>query len=289
MTGRGLVAVRRALAVVIGLRIALSPFRALAASPDAIFDPPAFLAWLAGVPDVEVIIALQLVGVVAAGLALAQRWPRASLAVAWLALLVLAGLRTSQGKVLHNDLLLLLATVPFLLGPAVTEGDRQRRCSDFAWPHWASMAVIAMAYFFAGWWKMRLSGIEWVTSDNVQNLMYTAAGGNRPPTDVVALFVGDHIWVGRSLAVITLFTELGAPALIAWRRTRLLFVVLAGGLHVGTWLALGLDYWTWLATDVIVLTTWWTWRRSAVAARLPRSDDGDGLDGAPQAAGDRQR
>jgi hypothetical protein len=57
-------------------------------------------------PPREVIVALQIVGWSRRCRA-APTWPRAAFAVAWVCYLVLAGLRASRGKVLHNDLLLL--------------------------------------------------------------------------------------------------------------------------------------------------------------------------------------
>src|SRR5688500_4833774 len=98
--------VRTVLALLIAARLALSPFRALANVPDALFVPVSGLLPFRSVPSVGVIVAVQLVGAAAALLAAAGRRPRVTLPIAWLALLALAGLRSSLGKILHNDVLL---------------------------------------------------------------------------------------------------------------------------------------------------------------------------------------
>ena len=78
-------------------------------------------------PSAWVIGALQVIGAIAA---VAGRRPapaRTSRSpLAWASLLVLAGLKDSLGKILHNDVLLLLAAVPFLMAAGeARSGDRR--------------------------------------------------------------------------------------------------------------------------------------------------------------------
>jgi len=253
-TGRRLAWVRAGLAAVIGLRIALGPYPQLGGQPKALFLPVSFMRLLPAMPPTAVIVAVQIIGVTAVLAVVAGRAPRASFAVSWAALLFLAGLRTSVGKILHNDVLLLVASMPFLLAPRVEERDgRSRACG---WPFGAATAAIALAYFFSGFAKLRHSGIEWVTGDNLRYVLYASTLGSRARFESMALFVADRPWLAKTLAATLLGTELAFPIAFIWRRSRPAFVVLAVGLHLGTWFLLGLDYWAWIAVDVLVLVDW---------------------------------
>jgi hypothetical protein len=68
--------------------------------------------------------------------------------------------------------------------------------------------------------------------------------------------VADRPWLAHVVAGAILFTELTAPLILFSRRFRPVFVALAVGLHIGTWLTLGLDYWGWALTVVVVLVDW---------------------------------
>jgi hypothetical protein len=255
-SARTLAIVRTAMVALIGLRIAVGPYRALAGQPASLFHPPPFLTWLPSMPPVGVIVAVQVVGVAAAVLALARRRPAVTFAAAWLSLLVLAGLKDSLGKILHNDVLLLLAAVPFLLAPTEARPDDHTRSSRYGWPVRAAMVVIAGAYFTAGVEKLVHSGPAWVTGDNMRWILYQAAASGRAHTRDVALAIADMPWAAHVVAAGILMTELSSPLILVARRFRPVFVGLAVVLHIGTWLTLGLDYWGWAVTVAIVLWSW---------------------------------
>lgn len=251
-TAHRLAAVRAGLAVVIALRLATGPYAELAGQPAALFRPPDVLAWLPSMPPLAVLVALQVVGTVAAGAAATGRRATATFAVAWGSLAVLAGLRGGLGKVLHNDVLLLLAAVPIMLAPAGARWGDLRSSRRWGWPVRAAMAVVAAVYFACAVQKLRHSGLDWVTGDNMRWILYSASAGTRAPTTAAALFIADRAWLAHLTAGALLATELAAPVLLAVRRTRLLFVALAALLHLGTWLTLGLDYWGWALTVAVV-------------------------------------
>lgn len=233
---------RRALIALIGIRIAVGPYRGLAGQPRALFRPLSFVRLISEMPSVEVIVALQVVGVLAAIVALTGRVPRASLIVAWSSFLVLAGLRSSMGKVLHNDVLLLLVAVPFLAA-------RPRE----AWPLRVGLVTVTAGYFFAGVAKLRYSGIPWVTSDNLRFLMYSASHSGRAPSSWFALSVAERAWLSKLTAVYIIGLELSFPVVLFVRRARIVFAVAAVWLHVATWFTLGIDYWLWAAVTPLVL------------------------------------
>lgn len=250
-----LVMVRAVLLATIGLRIAVGPYTDLGDLPAGDFDPPVVLSWLSAVPPVGVMVALQVVGVTAAGWGLRRTGSRGAVVVAWLSLLFLAGLRTSAGKILHNDVLLLIAAIPMGFTPRDLRRSPARR-PDAGWPVRAAMLAVAAVYFCAGVQKLRYSGLDWVASDNMRHVMYQAAASGRPKTDVVALAIADRGWLSRAAAASILTLELAAPAALLHWRARGAFALAAVALHAGTYVTLGIDYWAWILTVVAVMTPW---------------------------------
>jgi hypothetical protein len=277
-TGSRLVFVHVGLSLLIGARIALGSYRQLAITPPALFDPVPFLGWLDRMPSAEVFVALQVVGALAALAAALRRRPRLAFAVAWVCYLVLAGLRGSRGKVLHNDLLLLWASAPFLLAPTqIGTRDRTPR-RRYGWPVRTSIVIIALIYWFAGYHKLRRSGPSWAYGDNMRYLSLYGPSIGASPSPGLATWVGDNIWVARAAGVFILGTELTFPVVIFVRPARVLYALAAVFLHVTTWLLLGLDYWAWAITVPLVLIDWpgalaWARRRRA-AARTVGADAG---------------
>ena len=254
-SGARLLVVRTGFAALIGLRIALGPYRRLAGTPDVLFDPVAVLGWLDHMPSRGTITALQVVGALAAGVAVTRRAGRLPLAVAWVCLLVLAGLRGSRGKVLHNDLLLLWTAVPFLLAPVAARwADRAPRRAT-GWPIRSAMAIAAVVYALTGYHKLATSGLDWALGDNVRYvLLWGSPASGR--WDVVSTWVADHVLLYRGTGVLMLAVELTFPLALLWRRLLPWYALAAVGLHVGTYLFLGLDYWTWALAVLLVFVDW---------------------------------
>ena len=251
-SGRRLLFVHTSLSVLIALRIGLSPFRELAEVPPALYDAVPVVPWRTAMPGSATITGLQVLGVAAAVAAAVRFHTRLTYAVAWLCYLLLAGLRGSRGKVLHNDLLLLWSSAPFLLAPvAVHWGDTEAR-AEHGWPVRVAMAVTALVYFFAGYHKLRRSGLDWALGDNVRYVMLWGPTIGRARWETMARWVGEHLWAARLTGAYILFVELTFPAAVLWARTRWFYVASAVSLHVATWLLLGLDYWTWAAVVVVL-------------------------------------
>jgi hypothetical protein len=258
---------RLLLAALIALRVALGPYRGLAGQPAALFRPVWFLSWLPSMPSLEVIVGLQVVGTAAAVLAVLGWRERGTFLVASTSLLVLGGLRASRGKVMHNDVLLLLVAAVIVLAPVGVRALERRRRADAGWPVQTALLVVAGAYFLTGFQKVVASGPAWVLSDNLRNVMYRAAEMGKAPTDAVALFIADRPLVAHLAALATIAVELSGLAILRWVRLRPWFLLAIAVMHVGIYLTHGLDYWAWIATTAIVLVDW-----SAVAARLlPRA------------------
>jgi hypothetical protein len=289
-TASRLVVVHVGLSALIGVRIVAGSYRQLADTPEALVDPVPFLGWLDRMPSAQVFVALQVIGGLAALAAVLRRHPRLAFAVAWLCYLVLAGLRGSRGKVLHNDLLLLWASAPFLLAPvAVDLRDRIAR-RGYGWPVRVAMVLITLAYLFAGYHKLRRSGPEWAFGDNMRYIMLWGPSIGHTPWEDGARFVGEHLWAAKASSTAILGLELGFPLVLVFKRLRVWFVLLAVGLHVGTWFLLGLDYWAWALTVPLIFIDW-----PAVAERTrswwgsrgtrARTRGGDEAAGAPVPVG----
>ena len=252
-----LTAVITGLAALIGFQLAFFPWSELAQLPPALIRPVPLLFFLHAMPPAGVIIAVQVVGVVAATMA-ATGWRRpATLALAWLAYLVLAALRASRGKIQHNDLLLLIGCVPFLLAPATrwlhlaTTG----RSTRWGGPIHTALTFVAGAYFFTGLRKLTVSGIAWVTSDNMRWILYAGANGKAKVPEA-ALFIADRPWLSHLAAAAVMGFELAFPLLLLHRRARPAIVACAFAFHGGTWLTLGLDYWKYAFVVTFLLVDW---------------------------------
>jgi hypothetical protein len=256
-------ATRIGLAALIAVRIALGPYRGLADQPEALFQPVWYLRAFDHMPSVEVILALQLVGTAAAILAVLGWRERGALAVAVTSLLLLAGMRASRGKVLHNDVLLVLVAIVFVFAPVGLRLLDRRRSVRFGWPVRTGLVLVALAYFFTGFQKVVTSGPAWILSDNLRNVMYRAVLTNKAPTDSVALLIADHPALAHLAAATTLTIELGFVTILFWPKVRPLFVFLALALHGTIYLTHGLDYSMWAGVVVVMLVDW-----SAVAVRV---------------------
>jgi hypothetical protein len=286
-TASRLVVVYVGMSALLGLRIVLGSYRQLADTPSALVDPVPFLFWLDRMPSASVFLALQALGGVAAlaavvaGLRSVSRtarssatsssqgdWrPRLAYAVAWVCYLLLAGLRGSRGKVLHNDLLLVWASAPFLLAPVgVDWRDRVRRRA-YGWPIRVSTVVIALVYGFAGYHKLRRSGIDWVVGDNLRYVMLWGPSVGQAAWEGLARWVGEHLWAARASAAFIFGLEITFPLVLVYRRLQPLYAAAAVFLHITTWFVLGLDYWAWALAVPLVLVDWPAvgalWRRRA--------------------------
>jgi hypothetical protein len=255
-TAARLLVVHVGLSALIGVRIVAGSYRQLAGTPAALVDPVPFLGFLDHMPSASVFVALQVVGGLAALAAVLRRRPRLAFAVAWVCYLVLAGLRGSRGKVLHNDLLLLWVSAPFLLAPAVLDVRDEVARRRYGWPVRVAVVITALIYFFAGYHKLRRSGPSWAYGDNMRYVALWGPSIGSSGWPGLAQWTGEHVWVSRASGVFILGIELSFPVVIFVPRLRVLFALFALFLHVSTWFLLGLDYWAWAIAVPLVLVDW---------------------------------
>jgi hypothetical protein len=256
-----LAAVRIGLCSVLAARLAFGPYTDLAGQPAALFRPRSFMHVLPSMPSRGLTLALQAVGVSAAVLAATGFRTRLTMPAAWAVGAFLAAMPNSMGKVVHNDVLLLLCLVPLIaapIGDAWAVGGRRPAAFPsirYGWPVRTAMVVIAGSYLFVGLGKVLHAGPAWVTSDNLRWVMLASSDAHADPNHL-ALFVGEHPLLARGLAGATLLFELTFPLALIRSRLLPLYVVGAVALHLGIYLTMGLDYSVHAATVVIVLVDW---------------------------------
>lgn len=271
-------ALRIGLMGVLAVRVVRPVYRDLAGQPEALFRPRSFMNLLDAMPSVPVTIAVQIAAVALCALAAAGVRSRMTLPLGWAAAVFLNGMATSLGKVVHNDVLLLLAVVPLLAaraGDAWSVDARRtpapRDAPAYGWPVRVAMLIVAGGYFFSGLQKIVNSGPGWVLSENLRWVLVTASDGQDRP-NALALFVADRAWMFHLAAAFTIAVEAGAPAVLRWPRLLWLWIPSVAWMHLSILLAMGLDYSAWIATVLIVFVNWPAvpaWLRTLRAGRVP--------------------
>ena len=266
---RRLAAMRIILCLVVAARIARPLFVDLAGQPEPLFRPRSFMHLLDAMPGRGVTIAIQLTTIALLLAGSAGLHSRITVPIAWLGATFLFGMETSLGKVVHHDVLPLLAMIPLLLAPtgeAWAIDARGREVGPSArvgWPVRTAGLLVAGAYLIAGVSKLAFSGLHWVLGDNLRNILYAASdahGGN-----ALALFVADLPWLASSIAGGALAFELTVWLVLVRPRLVPLYVAWAAALHTGIWLTIGINYVSWAVTVAAVFVDWPT-----LTDRLPR-------------------
>lgn len=284
-SARRLAAVRIGLCGLLALRLALRPslYLDLSQQPPALFRPLSWAKLFQHMPARGVLLAVLIVASVAAVLAAVGFRARIALPIAWLGGVFLNGFLTSQGKVVHNDVLLLLCL--FILIPArhsdawSLDARRASRRGEpeppdesvrYGWPVRTAMLLIALAYFITGLHKLQYSGIAWASGGNLRWVLYTASDSQNGNS--LSLFVADHPLLAHLFAYGTLVLEVGFPLALLWPASRWLFVPGVVGMHAGIYATMRLNYVAMAATVVIVYVNWpWlvAWLRARRGERRP--------------------
>jgi hypothetical protein len=268
---RRLAALRIGLFGLLAARLAINDYGRVADQPRALFDPISLFELLPSMPSAELTSVVQAIGIAAALLAAAGIWPRASFPAAFGAALFLGLMLNAGGKVIHNDVVLMLCLLPLLATPRTASrawalrlpgsdretGAAQSRLTGpaYGWPIRTAMIVVALAYFLVGFQKLRYSGLDWITTDNLRWVLYASSDVQSEPNQA-ALFVADRAWLAHLLAAGTIALELGFVLCLPFARLRWLFVPGVVGLHLGIGLTMGLDYSAQALTVVMVFVNW---------------------------------
>ena len=267
---RRLAAIRIGLFGVLAFRLATNgDYADVAGQPQALFDPVSLFHLLESMPSPALTTALQVAGVVAAAIAAAGLWPRISFPTAFAIALFLNLMLNATGKIIHNDVVLMLCLLPLLASPraaATAWALRIPRRRDsapadrlvgvaYGWPVRTAMVVIGLAYLIVGLQKLRYSGLDWATTENLRWVLYASSDSQADP-NAIALFVADRAWLVHLFAAGTIVVEVGFILCLPFARLRWLFVPAAVSLHLGIWIAMGLDYSAQILAVIIVFVNW---------------------------------
>jgi hypothetical protein len=255
---RRLAALRIGLCALAAARLMSPMFLGLADQPTELFRPISFMRAFAEMPSREIVAVLQPVGIIALVLAAVGFRSRFFLPLGWACAVFLHGMETSIGKVVHHDLLPLLAMMPLLLAQtdaAWSIGPRRPVPAGWnGWPVRTASLFVAGAYVFTGLAKVVFSGPAWVFGDTLRNALYASSDGRGG--NAVALFVADRPLIAHVAAAGVLLFELTAWLPVVRPHTAGLYVAAAVAIHGGIWFAMGLDYSPWILTTAIVWLDW---------------------------------
>ncbi len=232
----------------------------------------------------EVLHALDLTFAASLALACVGLLTRPATAIAALTGAYLLAMPHNMGKVHHSSavLLFLLAAMAvsrcgdawsvdaWLRARRAPDGPRPGPGPEYTWPLRFGWLMVCLVYFAAGCAKVHKSGLEWITSDGVQNLMLMHPFTHDPPTGL-ALWAAavpglHHVLAGGALAL-----ELGAPLALLSRRLRPVIALALATMQLGIWLAMGVFFNAFFAAFLFFGP--WEW----LARRLPAG--GTGADG----------
>ena len=257
---RRLAAVRIGLCGLLATRLSRGSYVSLAGQPASLFRPRSFMHLFGSMPSRQVVLTIQIVAITAAVLAAIGLRARVTLPLAWAGALFLNGMATSVGKIVHNDVLLLLCLVPLLAAPVAdaspvdAKKGRTRPAGwsvRHGWPVRTAMVVAAGAYFFTGLAKVVFSGPAWVLTSNMRWVLYASSDAHATPNHF-ALLIADRPLLAHGVAALTLLVELGFPVVLFRARAAWFFVPGAVALHAAIGATMGLDYSAWAITVLVV-------------------------------------
>lgn len=151
--------------------------------------------------------------------------------------------RNSWGQIFHTENLLILHVIVLAIVPAADalslDARRQAHATldrlNYGWPLRLCALITVITYVIAGWAKIDISGLDWITSDALRN--HVARDNVRKEllagyySSLGAWLVG-HGWIFKPMAVATIVVELFAPLALIGRRIALVWVAGAWLFHM---------------------------------------------------------
>ncbi len=163
--------------------------------------------------------------------------------------------RNSWSMVFHTENLLVLHVLVLGIVRAadVWSLDARGRPVDgtarfrYAWPILLLCAITVTTYFIAGYTKLRISGLSWVTHDA---LRYHVAHDNLRKAELGSVYsplgawLAGHAGIFKPLAAVSLIVEVLAPLALLGRRIGRAWCVSAWAFHFGVFavMAIGFHY-----------------------------------------------
>jgi hypothetical protein len=244
-------------------------------APALAVAPPGWGWALALVPaSAPLAVAARIVVVAGAVLGVVGCFARPAFACATLAALYLLALPLRSGMPFHYHHLVwfaaLCAASPCADALSVARWRRARRgeapparSPAYGVPIRMAWLLLGAVFFFPGLWKLRASGLAWITSDNLRNQLYwkwAVTPGLHPP-----FRVDRFPWALHLAAGCVILLELTFAFAVWWRWTRAAAVGAALLFHLFAWLFMGIDF-SGLWLTYVVFVDW-----EALLRRLRRS------------------
>ena len=247
------------------------PILEYAAWPRELFQWPAIGGViLSRLPiSVDLVQPLLLVAMLTTIMAMAGFFTRTSGLLSILLAAYLLGIPQSSGKVNHMHHVLLIGFLVSLarsgdalsldsLWLAIRRADRgkvgaPRRAARYGLPLRISMVVLALVYFFPGFWKIATKGPEWIFSDNLNNQMLQKWFELEYHQPLIPL----HELPGSSQmgALTAVVFELGFIFALLWPRSRALWAAMGLAFHNLTWLLMNISFMT-LQAMYVMFVDW---------------------------------
>ena len=233
-------------------------------------DRPAFTAELLHTAQLAYIFAL---AACSAGL-----WFRVSSGAAFVLALSLYGLQNCFGKVDHSQTLSVFALGIFALSHAgrvwsLDAWIARRRgrpapelSSEYQWPIRLLQALMATVFLAAGIAKLRWSGLGWIISDNLRNILLTPYYTSEELPSL-AYWIAQYPLMCKVMAGLTVLVELTAPLAVFSRRYRWFVIPSLLAMQLGIYFAMNISFWPYLALYVV----WIEWNELRLPARVGRS------------------
>jgi hypothetical protein len=181
--------------------------------------------------------------------------------------LYLIGLTENVARINHSDAIVVFGLAIMALSRAADtfsvdallgriSSNRLDESGEYTWPIRAMWLVIVTIYFASGVTKLMTSGLAWITSDHLSNLLMLAPV-NQSPLTLVGQELGRHRALSTTLATLTLIIELAAPLALVSRRARRIVVPALYAMQLGIRVLMGPGF-----TEFFVCGLFWIpWSR----------------------------
>jgi len=228
---------------VLYLLVRARSFLSLGDADPSRFEPVGVLSMLSAPVSMPTLVGCYAVAVAAGFGFVSGTWFRVTGPVFGLTLLGLCTYRSSWGQILWFENLMVLQILIVGLAPsadALTWPHRRHRatpevCESYGAPLRLAALVTVATYVVAGVAKIRLSGMDWITSDTLRN--HVAGSAVRAellgaPSSPLGRWLVGYGWIFPPLAAISLLLEVIAPVALLGRRSRDVWVVMTWTMHL---------------------------------------------------------
>lgn len=234
-------------------------FSAWADVPDIFWHPiRLFGVFHSVVLPAETLHVLTIIWTIALGLSCVGLFTRVSTAASFLLGLYLLGLPHNFGKVHHGD-----AVTVFMMGilafsrcgdgwsvdrvialarrPTSAQALHPRYSGEYTWPMRLSCVLMTLVFFGAGTSKLRTSGLRWITSDNMTNMLVNHHYSHHPLVPW-GLYLARFRGASSFMAGMSVLFETAAPLALFSRRLRVILIPGLLFMQVGIWLLMGIRF-----------------------------------------------